>query len=390
MKGKIDIDNILNIGIMLSSERNTEKLLDIILTELRKITNADAGTIYLFRDNMLYFEIIHNETMNTFEINSGNWEPVPLELHNVCAYCALKKEIVNIPDVYHSEAFDFTGPKKYDAVSGYHTHSMLVVPLINIEADLLGVVQLINAKDEAGEIIPFGEEYLKVVLSLASQSAMVLSNMLYIKEINDLFYSFVKVMTSAIDARTPYNSNHTFNLVSIIRKFIPFVNKLHDCGETKEYFDKDRTEQLCMAAWLHDIGKIVTPLEIINKPGILTPEERIIMNDHVNKTEQFLSNIKFTHQFREVPKFASMHHEFLDGSGYPHHLRDGEIPFEAQLLTVLDIFEAMTAKDRPYKPALDSELAVKELKQMANCGKLNKEIVGMLEKSKIWEGKDVK
>ncbi len=379
----IDIERILNIGIMLSSERNTEKLLDIILTEIRRVTCADAGTIYLLYNDKLYFKIVQNETMNTFVVDGKEWEPVPLVPENVCAYAALQKRIVNIEDVYNSREFDFTGPKRYDSVTGYRTQSMLVVPLVNIEDELIGVVQLINAKDETGAIIPFDEEYLPVVRSLASQSAITLSNVQFVKEINDLFYSFVKVMTSAIDARTPYNTHHTCNLVELLRKFLPFVNRMHDEGKTDQYFDSEREEQICMAAWLHDVGKVVTPTEIINKPGRLSEDERVIMNDHVLKTEQFLSNIKFSRQFRDVPQYAGMHHEFLDGSGYPHKLRGKQIPYEAQLLTVLDIFEAMTASDRPYKRAFTADEAIGELRKMANDGKLNSDIVELLAMSNI-------
>lgn len=386
----IDVERILNIGIMLSSERNTEKLLDIILTEIRRITRADAGTIYLLYKDMLYFKIIQNETMHTFVVDGSEWAPVPLEPENVCAYSALKKKIVNIPDVYNSDEFDFTGPKRYDRVTGYRTKSMLVVPLINIEDEIIGVVQLINAQDENGEIVPFGEEYIPVVHSLASQSAITLANVQFLKEINDLFYSFVKVMTSAIDARSPYNTHHTCNLVTLLRKFLPFVNKMYKEGKTDQFFDADREEQICMAAWLHDVGKITTPVEIINKPGRLTPEERVIMNEHAIKTEEFLNNIKFSRQFKNVPQYAGMHHEFLDGTGYPHKLRGKEIPYEAQLLTVLDIFEAMTANDRPYKRALTIEESMGELRKMAEAGKLNADIVELLAMSNIWEQPDEK
>ncbi len=384
MSTDFDIKKILDIGIMLSSERDTEKLLDIILTESRRITNADAGTIYLLYNDKLHFKIVQNETMNTFVVDGKEWEPVELLPENVCAYAALNQRIVNIEDVYNSKEFDFTGPKRYDSVTGYRTKSMLVVPLVNVEDELIGVVQLINAKDGEGNIVPFNEEYLPVVRSLASQSAITLSNVQFMKEINDLFYSFVKVMTAAIDARSPYNTHHTCNLVALVRKFIPFINEMYRKGEVDQFFTTEREEQVCMAAWLHDVGKVVTPSEIINKPGILTADERVIMKDHVNKTEQFLSSIKFTRQFKNVPKYAGMHHEFLDGSGYPHKLRGEQIPYEAQLLTVLDIFEAMVASDRPYKRALTPQEAVDELREMAHAGKLNGEIVELLAESKIW------
>lgn len=384
MSINIDIERILNIGIMLSSERNTEKLLDIILTEIRRVTRADAGTIYLLHNDKLYFKIVQNETMNTFVVDGKEWEPVPLVPENVCAYAALQKKVVNIKDVYNSHEFDFTGPKRYDSVTGYRTQSMLVVPLVDIEDELIGVVQLINAKDESGNIVPFSEEYLPVVRSLASQSAITLSNVQFMKEINDLFYSFVKVMTSAIDARSPYNTHHTCNLVELLRKFIPFVNEMYREGKTDQCFDASREEQVCMAAWLHDVGKVVTPTEIINKPGRLTDDERVIMNDHVNKTEQFLDSIKFSRQFKNVPAYAGMHHEFLDGTGYPHKLRGEQIPYEAQLLTVLDIYEAMTASDRPYKRAFTPDEAIGELRQMAADGKLNGDIVELLAESDIW------
>ncbi|HNX93130.1 MAG TPA: GAF domain-containing protein, partial [Syntrophomonas sp.] len=206
------VEDILNIGIALSMEKDHNRLLEMIVSEARRITNADAGTLYLRDGDFLVFKITQNETLHSFQGGSDdpiNLPPVPMRMENVSSYVALRNESVNIPDVYAAEGFDFSGPKNYDKITGYRTVSMLVIPLENHEGDVIGVLQLINALDENRHPIPFSPEYEKVISSLASQAAISLTNQQLIGEIEQLFNSFVEVMAAAIDSRTPYNANHT-------------------------------------------------------------------------------------------------------------------------------------------------------------------------------------
>ncbi|HHV96182.1 MAG TPA: HD domain-containing protein [Clostridiaceae bacterium] len=483
------LEELLNIGIALSAEKNHTKLLERILREALRITNADAGTLYLREHDYLTFKIIHNDTLGIYLGGQGepnDLPPVPLNSANVSSWVALNKKSVNIPDVYNVDNFDFSGPKKYDAITGYRTCSMLVVPLENYEGEVIGVLQLLNAKNEKGKVIPFDPKLEKIVFSLASLAAVSLTNMQYVQEIDNLFHSFVQVMATAIDARTPYNANHTRNIARLAEKFAAYLDSLTSGPFSNVKFSENRTAQLVMAAWLHDIGKVAIPLSIMDKstrlgdrveyvkqrldlvenrlirsflekkiagvadikleeehreqlarlskarqliekannpttfvdqdlflelselanweplPGVrlltddefkflcipkgtLTDEERKIMESHVTIAQRMLEKIRFNNRYKDVPAWVLSHHELLDGTGYPRGLKAEEIPLEVRILTILDIYDALTASDRPYKKAMTPQAAFNILERMAEDGKLDILLVTAFKKSRIWE-----
>lgn len=198
---KNTINMLTVIGTSISSERNINKLLEMIVSEAMNVTNADGGTLYILENDFLYFKIIQNVSMNMFKGGTSGEEislpPVPLEKSNISAYCAIKKKIINIPDVYQSEGFDFSGPKKYDAITGYQTKSMLVLPMIDYYKNVIGVLQLINAKDrKTGETVVFHQNYIDIINSLASQAAVSIENTLSYEKIerkNIAFERFVPI-----------------------------------------------------------------------------------------------------------------------------------------------------------------------------------------------------
>lgn len=467
--------DILEIGIMLAVEKNHNHLFGLILENAMTITNCDGGTLYLAQEDSLAFKIMRTISMNVYEGSDGeiiSLPPVPLREENVCAYSAIHRQTINIQDVYHNEEFDFSGPKSYDSMTGYHTKSILVIPLQNHENELIGVLQLINAMDEQGNVTAFDPGFERIVLSLASQAAISISNMRYIQEIKGLLYSFVEAMATVVDRRTPYNANHTRNVAMYASEFVDYLNQEHRAGRYREYFDSNRKEQLVLAASLHDIGKMTVPLSVMNKAtrldshlqeiltrfelirsylkidfyenrisreecrqklsylenaavlvqkvntlsilpkeleesvielsshiykkedgeelpylskyerdcllihrGTLTDEERKVMEDHVVMTSRILDNIHFNYHYRNVPLWAGSHHELLDGSGYPMHLTAEQMPAEIRILALADIFDALTAKDRPYKEPVPLEEALRILRDMAEHGKLDRELV---------------
>ncbi len=170
-------EEVLEMGILLTIEKNHDCLFELIMENAMAITNCDGGTLYLYENHELHFKIMRTESFGISKGGDGeetHMPPVPLREENVCAYSAIHEEVVNIADVYNSDKFDFSGPRKYDALTGYHTKSMLVIPLRNHEGELIGVLQLINAI-ENGEIVPFDPGYEKVVMSLASQASISIS-----------------------------------------------------------------------------------------------------------------------------------------------------------------------------------------------------------------------
>lgn len=475
----VDLHKLLDVGVAMSRETDTDKLLYTILTAAMDITGCDAGTLYGNTGEALEFKFMLTRSQGVDRRGEEiGLPPVPLSAGNVCAYAALQKAVVNIPDVYESTDFDFSGPRRYDDLTGYRTRSMLVVPMQDDYGDVIGVLQLLNAMDETGEVVPFDAAYEPVVLSLASQCAILLTNRNYAAEVANLLHSFVRVMSTAIDARSPYNANHTKNMAHCAGAFLDW---LEETGSEWRLSGPAR-EAFLMSVWLHDIGKLVIPLEVMDKQsrlgaglarvehrfetallhnhvaflrggkdeaafdreqaqlneawelvqqadgagflpeetvaqirqtaalcftnsqgeavpyltpeeteclcvqrGTLTPAERRLMESHVEMTAKMLSEMAFSRSYRDVPAIAASHHEFLNGRGYPDGLSGEDIPKEARLLTILDIFDALTARDRPYKPAMPVEKAFGILEDMAANGQLDGEILALFRASHAWE-----
>lgn len=477
-----DFEKILNIGIRLSTERDRTHMLAAILESGMEITNCDAGTLYLSENNGLTFKLMKTLSKG---INRGmdkepidDIPPVPMEENNVCSYAAIHREVVNIPDVYDSSRFDFSGPRKYDSLTGYRTKSQLVVPIENNENELIGVLQLINAMDESGNIIAFDSQYEIIIRSLGSMAAIELTNLSYMEALKTQIYSFAEALTTAMEGRTPYNALHTRNVERYTRILADYITRLHEQGKCDKYFEPKQKEQLMLAALVHDIGKMVVPLSTMNKAtrldveldkiverfkllralyeidmlrgditeeaykaaaadleeelafireintisyvddeayehvsrlaakkhidkdgtilpyltdretdclgirsGTLTSDERKEMENHVVMTSKILDKVQFYPGFSLVPKWVGAHHEYMDGSGYPKHLKGDELDFETRLLTVVDIYDALTATDRPYKEPIPKDKALEILEDMGRQGKVDLWLVERLKEA---------
>ena len=473
----VEAEKLLDIGLALTKEKNVDKLLELILDIAMEMMNCDGGTLYMLEDDELWFKIMITISKGIRKVvgETVNLPPVKLSPQNVCSRSVLDKKLINLADVYESDEFNFTGTKKYDELNAYRTQSMLTVPMEDDHGDVIGVLQLINAQDENGKIIPFAAEYDKTLFSVASQAAICLTNRKYAHEVVELLDSFVRAMSAAIDARSPYNANHTRNMAVYGQKFVEWMN-----SDGAEHFNHDRERQFLMSIWLHDIGKLVVPLEVMDKDsrlglkltavlfryqafvmqaeidflrnaidedeynrrvseaerarelveksnkagflndetldelsslgskkalgpngeetyltpeeltcmlvrrGTLTDEERQIMESHVHMTRRMLSEVRFPKKYRAVPDWASSHHEHLNGKGYPDCLTADDIPVEVRILTILDIYDALTARDRPYKPGMPPEKAFAILGDMAEKGQIDKDFLELYRKSEAW------
>jgi HD-GYP domain-containing protein (c-di-GMP phosphodiesterase class II) len=264
------ISRLAEIGRALSGEHNLNTLLEKICDEVRKFTYADACTLYIANENQLHIRIFQNHTMG---IRLGgktgeeiNMPPVPLVESNVSAYVAIKGVSVNIPDVYDTDLFDFTGPKKFDRETGYHSTSMLVCPMRNHENDIIGVLQLVNALNpDTGEIIPFSPDYVSLTESLASQAAVSISNARLINDMEHLFESFVEVMATAIDEKSPITGGHIRRVANLTMVMAEELHKSKKAPFRNVHFTPEKFHELRVASWMHDIGKVTTPVEIIEK-----------------------------------------------------------------------------------------------------------------------------
>ncbi len=470
------LEELNDIGIALSSERDINHLLEIILIAAKRITRADAGTLYLLEEEQgrLKFEIIRNDTL-AIAMGGTTGEAIPfypIRLHDesgkpnhqmVVAYAALSGETVNIPDAYAAEGYDFSGTKAFDRKTGYRSTSFLTVPMRNHENEIIGVLQLINAQQGSDligshqqqdnkKIIPFSDSDQRLVESLASQAAIALTNRRLIKQMEDLFESFINLINAAIDDKSPYTGGHCERVPMLTMMLAEAVNRTEQ-GPLQNFVmtDKDRYE-LKIAGLLHDCGKITTPVHVVDKStkletlfdrihlvdirfeilkrdaeiaylktegrgqkteyearirqldedreflrhcnigsekmseadqarvkqiasyqwrdttgqqadflsqdeltnltissGTLTAAERQVINHHIEVTIKMLESLPWPKHLKNVPEYAGGHHERMDGGGYPRGLTREQMSVQARVMGIADIFEALTAKDRPYK-----------------------------------------
>ena len=264
------IRKMSDIGRALSGVHDLNTLLEMIVDQARNFTNADAGTLYIVEDNTLRFQIVQNDSL---KIRMGGksgesipFPPVELKESNVSAFVALKGVSVNIPDVYHTDLFDFTGPKKFDDSTGYRSKSMLVVPMRNHENDIIGVLQLLNATNPiSNEVIAFSQDYENLSESLASQAAVSITNAKLIANMTELFEAFVKVMATAIDEKSPVTGGHIRRVADLTLTMAEVIHDLKEGHFKDKTFTPDQMYELRIAAYMHDIGKVTSPVEIVEK-----------------------------------------------------------------------------------------------------------------------------
>ena len=271
------IERLNSIGIALSSERDPVKLLEQILLGAKDITHADGGTIYsLNEDGQLRFEILRSDSLNLW-IGGTSGKSIPFKnipLHlpdgspnrsSVVACAALDGQTVNIPDAYHAQGFDFSGTRAFDERTGYRSISFLTVPLRNHEAEIIGVLQLLNARDELGNVVAFDETDQRLAESLASQAATALTKHQLIDGMKDLLESFIRLIATAIDEKSPYTGGHCKRVPELTMMLADAAARC-DRGPLKQFSmsEADRHE-LRLAGWIHDCGKITTPEWVMDK-----------------------------------------------------------------------------------------------------------------------------
>ncbi|MCD6075520.1 MAG: rpfG 10 [Rhodospirillales bacterium] len=269
---------LIDLGIALSAERNHARLMELILLEAKAFTNADAGTLYLKSgEEELSFQIVRNDTLNiAMGGTTGkeiNFPAVKLftetgspNMNNVASCSAITGEVIDIADAYTSNEFDFSGTKRFDSSTGYRSQSFLTVPLKNHEGYVIGVMQLINAKDpKTGETVAFDRDILPLVDALASQAAVSIDNQMLLEAQKQLLDAFIELIAGAIDAKSPYTGGHCQRVPELTK----MLTRAACDAQDGLYKDFDLTEaewyELHIAGWLHDCGKVTTPEYIVDK-----------------------------------------------------------------------------------------------------------------------------
>ncbi|MBI2819355.1 MAG: GAF domain-containing protein [Acidobacteria bacterium] len=511
-RARNEIDELNEIGIALSSSPDTATLLALILQKSRDITNSDAGSLYLVEEaesgeKRLRFKLTQNDSV---KVPFAEFT-IPINASSFAGYVALTGEPLHLEDAYHSPA---SIPAKlnprFDQESGYCTRSMLVVPMKNPQGEILGVVQLINAKRRAGlrvsaqtvddVVIPYPENRRALVSSLASQAAVAIENSRLYESIQTLFEGFVKASVVAIESRDPTTSGQSFRVADLTVGLAEAVDRCDTTPFREINFSRAEMKEVRYASLLHDFGKVGVREEVLvkakklyppqmelvkdrfdfvrkavqqghterqlayllekgreeylarleefekefqerlaelddffkfvlqcNEPTVLpegnfqrlaelagvqfedwdgqsrlllTPEEaallsipkgslddreRVQIESHVIHTFNFLSQIPWTKEIRNIPLIARAHHEKLNGTGYPYKLSEAEIPFQSKMMTVSDIYDALSASDRPYKKALPTEKALDILSMEANRNLIDNSLFKLFVEAEIYK-----
>ncbi|HEC16412.1 MAG TPA: GAF domain-containing protein [Sedimenticola sp.] len=277
------IEQLNRIGIALSAERHMPRLLETILLGAKTLTRADGGSIYIVSEDhrQVRLEIMRTDSLDfAMGGTTGREVPgnaIPLYLGDgrpnhqlVVTHAVLRKKTIVIPDIYQADEFDFSGARKFDCKTGYRSRSFLTIPMRNHENDIVGVLQLINAQDdETGEIVAFSDADRHLAESLASQAAVALTNRRLIEEQQNLFDSFVKLIASAIDEKSPHTGAHC-ERVPVLTRMLAEAAHRHREGPLKDFsLTEQERYELEVASWLHDCGKITTPEHIMDKAAKL-------------------------------------------------------------------------------------------------------------------------
>ena len=507
------LSELNQIGIALSREKDINRLLEAILVAAKKITNADGGTLYrIHGDQELRFEIMRTDSLGiAMGGTTGRDIPFPpVKLHDdrghpnntmVVAYAVLHDRTVSVADAYTEQGFDFSGTKSFDRKTGYRSQSFLTVPMKNHDDEIIGVLQLINAKDRVTDaIVPFSEADQHLAESLASQAAVALTNRLLIMQLEKLFESFINLINAAIDDKSPYTGGHCQRVPALTMMLAEAVNDAQQ-GPMRSFAmtDKDRYE-LKIAGMLHDCGKVTTPVHVVDKAtklqtiydrigvidtrfevlmrdaeirmlrgkleslekgdrsnwselderlgtemkrlnadreflrfsnigsermapedqqrvlgigagyrwrspdrsedmpfltddeiknltiraGTLTEEERKIINHHIEVTIMMLESLPWPRHLKNVPEYAGGHHERMDGKGYPRGLTKDQMSVQARVMGIADIFEALTAKDRPYKKGKTLTEALTILGRFKLNGHIDADLFDIFMRDKIY------
>ncbi len=500
------------IGIALSRERNTEKLMETILLAAQNLLNTDSGTLYRLEEDsrLLRFEVLRNDSLQLYMGGTTStaipFAPIPLydpagqpNIHMVVTYAVLNDTTVVIDDAYAEQNFDFSGTRQFDQRTGYRSRSFLTVPMKNHEGRIIGVFQLINALDpKTGRIRTFSPADRQLAESLASQAAIALTNHLLIEQLHALFEALIKLINIAIDKKSPYTGAHC-QRVPILTEMIAEAASRSERGRLKDFRPTpEEMYELKIAGLLHDCGKIATPVHVVDKAtkletildgielvdtrfevlkrdarielltdklaalergdaaaiplleqrfrersaelesdrdhlhrcnrggesmdsaaqerirriaarrwvgpdgrerdflsadevsnlciskGTLNPEERAIIEEHVALTLQMLSTLPWPNYLRNVPEYAGSHHEQLDGGGYHRGLRGPALSMQARIICLADIFEALTACDRPYKPGKPLSEVLAILGEMARDRRIDPDLFDVFVRDGIW------
>ncbi len=488
-----NMERLNEVGRALASEQNLDRLLDLILRHARELVDAEGGSLYLVVDEGEGHELLFAHTQNARLSLPYHRFRMPISKQSMAGFVAATGEGLLIPDVYViPEDAPYRFNDSFDRQAGYRTRSMLAVPLVDTQGEVLGVLQLINCVEEDGEVQAFTPEHQSLAQSLAAQAGVAVKNARLREEIERLFEGFVNASVTAIEQRDPVTSGHSGRVATLTVSLAEAVNATRGGTFGEVHFNDHQLRELRYASLLHDFGKVGVREQVLvkskkldpnrldlllqrirqrqeerlaerfledwmtgrpfdprrleelraqeqgltahltaliqrsNEPtvlpedtatelanlehltfkrwdgqdarlvepsdidclrirkGSLSDEERLEIESHVSHTFAFLRRIPWTPDLASVPEIAYAHHERLNGRGYPRQLHEREIPLQSKAMAISDVFDALTAQDRPYKAAVPWERSLRILEEDAKSGHLDPELLALFIEAKIY------
>lgn len=301
-----EMEDLLSVGYNLATQTSFFGLFDTVLDASMRFTNADGGTLYITDEetgSLVHLSDINRTLDKKGSRSSSQADMIPADdsERNLFTNASITKKLINISDIYNTRKYDIQAIKERDEKNHYRTSSVMMVPIMDTNQKVLGVMMLYNCKDDEGNVVSFDKNCERTVVSIASQMANNLTNKILIQDQQELLDSFVECMITAIDAKTPYNANHTNHVTGYCMMVGEYINVLHTRGVTEVYLNENDMEQLTMAAMLHDIGKIITPREVLNKSTRLgagydhlhNKLEKIVLMKKIDMLEGRLDNAQW-------------------------------------------------------------------------------------------------
>ncbi len=375
MNTRDKLEEIIRLGKLMTEVTDEDFLLERILTEARRFASADAGTIYKCQKGMLHLRYSQNDTKQS-KLPDGqkliySTMSFPIDRLKISGYVAETGEILNIPDVYKiSPKSSYQFGKIVDVMAGYKTKSMLSIPLKTGTSRIVGVLQLINAKDKDGNVVPFKNKEIPFFEHLANNAAVAL-------EKAELTRTIILRMISMAELRDPLETGPHVNRVGA------YSAELYEVWARKNKIPESeidiRKDMLRVASMLHDVGKVAVPDHILKKPGKLTPEEYDIIKQHALLGFQLFKESSSELEIMAA-EIALRHHESWDGTGYPGHyslekdldshtnhkmgtgLKGEEISIWGRIVKIADVYDALS-RPRVYKEAWDQAQVMDELER---------------------------